>query len=280
MGIVTNISWARATWSGWWGCNHVSPGCDHCYMDTLVHRWGWGGEKQPEIMGPPRETTRRLFGAKHWTEPLMWNSQAKARNERWPVFPSMCDPFEFHPLLNEPRQMWWDLILKTDYLDWQLLTKRPQLIHKMVPPEWLEPGGWPRNGWLGVTAEDQEWWDRRVPIITGHAYRDVPVIFVSYEPALGRVDPHFDWMHPQALARLWIICGGESGAGYRPMEEEWALHMRDECAKYGVVFHFKQHSGFRAGMGPRLEGVIHHAMPHVDGVPGVLTMNKLDLAAA
>src|SRR5262245_3785110 len=88
MGKKTEISWVTSTWSPWWGCVKVSPGCHFCYADTLSKRWGF------DIWGPPATTSRRMFSDKHWHQPEVWNRQAMKEQERRSVFPSMCDPFE------------------------------------------------------------------------------------------------------------------------------------------------------------------------------------------
>jgi protein gp37 len=183
---------------------------------------------------------------------------------------SLADVFD-----NQVPARWrddlWHLIDMTPYLHWLLLTKRPQNIAKMLPtkaigvPEW--GSGW-KNVWLGVTAENQDEADRRIPILL-----KVPaaVHFVSYEPALGPVDfVRLDvsdgntkslnaltgdvWIPGNcgessqtfraARRRLdWIICGGESGSKARPMELAWARSARDQCKTADVAFFMKQIGG-------------------------------------
>ena len=120
-------------------------------------------------------------------------------------------------------------------LDWQLLTKRPENIEKMLPPDWGE--GYP-NVWLGISAEDQERYDHRWPIL---AKVPATIRFVSYEPALGPV-------HILGVGeRLpnWIIVGGESGPGARPMKVSWPLRVMLDCRDVGIPYFFKQYGRYQ-----------------------------------
>lgn len=145
---------------------------------------------------------------------------------------SMCDVFEKRVDLDAPRQRLWHLIESTPHLDWLLLTKRPQFIKKMVP--WGST--WPPNIWIGVTAENQHYADKRLPHLLS-----VPAVvrFLSCEPLLGPIDlsPHLG----QGPAKInWVISGGESMAGARPTALEWARDLRDQCVAAAVAFFWKQ----------------------------------------
>jgi protein gp37 len=163
MGEQTAIAWTDHTFNPWWGCTRVSPGCEHCYAETFAKRVGqdvWG-----------KNADRRFFGDKHWAEPIKWNAKAAQSGRRERVFcASMADVFEDRPELAEHRARLFDLIMfETPWLDWQLLTKRPQNVLDMVPPRWLDAhayygtNGWPANCWIGTTVEDQERADERIP---------------------------------------------------------------------------------------------------------------------
>ena len=247
MAEQTAIAWTDHTFNPWWGCTKVSPGCDHCYAETLDRRTGG------QHWGP--HAARRRTSEKNWHQPLRWNQAAERAGVRRRVFcASMADVFD-----NAVPAAWradmWDLIRATPSLDWQLLTKRPQNIEKMLPPDWGL--GW-SNVWLGTTVENQVEANRRVPILL-----DVPaaIRFLSCEPLIGPVDLRsidlvggHDEVLPLGagwLGRLepgeeegsrigWVICGGESGAGARPMHPDWARSLRDQCAAAGVPFFFKQ----------------------------------------
>ena len=143
---------------------------------------------------------------------------------------SLADVFD-----NQVDPQWridlFELIKKTPRLDWLLLTKRPQNIRKMLPPDWGH--GWP-NVWLGTTTESQEYYDQRWPILSR-----IPAVihFVSYEPAVG---PLRTLGHGPPD---WLICGGESGPQRRPMDPAWAREVFDQCRGAGVAFFMKQDSG-------------------------------------
>lgn len=219
MSANTEISWADHTFNPWWGCTRVSPGCLNCYAATFSHRLGkelWG-------KGIPRQRQSENV----WQQPARWNAKAIKRGSRFRVFvASMADVFD-----DEVPPAWrddlWDVIRACPALDWQLLTKRPQNILGMLPHDWGE--GW-QNVWMGTTVEDQARANERIPML-----RAVPaaVRFLSCEPLLGVLALDLEGIH-------WVICGGESGAGYRPMKPLWAQWVRDQCIDQGVDFHFKQ----------------------------------------
>jgi protein gp37 len=217
----SKIEWTHHTFNPWWGCTKVSPGCTHCYAQAWANRVGlevWGA-KAP----------RRFLSDQHWQEPLRWNREAERSRERRRVFcASMADVFEYRPELRPLRERLWDLIAATPHLDWLLLTKRPHLIGRFVP--WTDD--WPENVWLGTTAENQRWAAKRLPLLLRHP---ATVRFVSCEPLLGPVD-----LAPWLPGLDWVIAGGESGSGARPMNPEWAAALRDQCNDAGVAFHFKQ----------------------------------------
>lgn len=203
------------TFNPWWGCQRVSPACEHCYAETFSKRLG------KKVWGVTAE--RLFFGDKHWQEPLAWHRKAIKKAERHGVFcGSMCDIFEDRRELDGHRERLWKVVESTTSLDWLLLTKRPESVAVMAP--WGE--SWPANVWLGTTVEDQRRADERLPHLLQHP---AVVRFLSVEPLLGPVDlrpflPHVDW----------VILGGESGGGARPMQIEWARSVRDQCTQVGV----------------------------------------------
>ena len=177
MGKQTGISWTDHTFNPWWGCAHASPGCDNCYAETFDNRLGL------EHWGP--KAPRRHFGPKHWAAPVAWNLQAQRAGVRARVFcASMADVFEDRFDLEVARAKLFQLLEATPFLDWQLLTKRPGNVPRMVPAAWLA-GGWPRNAWIGTTVEDQRRADERIPLLL---QAPAPVRFLSCEPLLERVD--------------------------------------------------------------------------------------------
>lgn len=232
MSDKTNISYADHTWSPWLGCEPVSPGCAHCYASAISKRAG---------RGPYRHGIERVL-TKDWKKPARWNRNGGGR-----VLVSMCDPFD-EEVTREWRVKFWDLIADTPNLTWLLLTKRPE------NTPWKEVPF--RNAWLGVSVENQETADRRIPILLGIRAK---VRWISYEPMLGPVDlgkcfpcgyycdervGHVD--HP-FWSRVktgidWIVAGGESGPKHRPMDVAWMRSVAALCKLAGVSFYCKQDS--------------------------------------
>lgn len=218
----SKIEWTDHTFNPWIGCQKVSPGCDHCYAETLSNRYGW-------VQWGPHGERKRTSEA-NWRKPIQWNKAAQGTGKRPRVFcSSLADVFD-NQVPREWRDDLFDLIAWTQELDWLLLTKRPENIAKMAP----QGGFWP-NVWLGTTCEDQENYDRRWPILHAVPAR---VHFISYEPAIGPLRLHNGPNQPD-----WLICGGESGHRPRPMDPNWAAAIKFDCEKAGVYFFMKQMTG-------------------------------------
>lgn len=249
------IEWTDHTFNPWIGCTKVGPGCDHCYAEALsTARLGvaWGP-------GAPRRHT----AASTWKNPRAWNRRALATGKRERVFcASLADVFD-----NEVDPAWraelFALIRETPALDWLLVTKRIGNADKMAKAA----GGWPENVWLGATIVNQQEADRDIPKlaeIEGPRFR-----FLSMEPLLGPVDLSLLMYEPcpnsldglmmdsetgayeccsncdytgigDELAIHWVIVGGESGPGARPMHPDWLRNLRDQCEGARVPFLFKQ----------------------------------------
>jgi protein gp37 len=258
MAANTLIEWCDHTWSPWEGCQKVGPGCDHCYAEARNNRFAKGANWGP---GAPR---RKISD---WSKPDTWNRKAAAAGRRESVFPSLCDPFD-NAVPAEWRAELWLKIHATPHLDWLLLTKRIGNAEHMVA-EVLEllarfsitkVPAWPANAWLGATVVNQEEVNRDVPKLLAVPAR---VRFLSIEPMLGPIDlTHIEVPRSVGVevfsaleydgdpdedtdlgtATLdWVICGGESGPGARPMHPDWARSLRDQCAAAGVPYLFKQH---------------------------------------
>ena len=241
MAATTKIAWVDATQNFWIGCSKVSAGCKNCYAIPIAkqRKWAKWGVNEP----------RHITSVAYWKQPYAWNRKALKNGKRLRVFcASLADVFDSHPDLVEPRERMWKVIRETRCLDWLLLTKRPENIASMLPPDWGD--GYP-NVWLGTSVEDMRV-AHRIDTL-----RTIPaaIRFVSYEPALGPLD--------QADLRgvQWLICGAESGPNYRTMDETWAIAMRDKCKREGVTFFFKQHNGKQSGVEPTLQGVKHYKWP-------------------
>jgi len=222
----SHIEWTHHTFNPWWGCLKVSAACDNCYAELWAKRMGhqlWG-----------RDSPRRFFGETHWSEPLRWNDEAGVDGRRERVFcASMADVFERRSELNAERIRLWRLIERTRNLDWLLLTKRPQNIQRLTP--WRDD--WPENIWLGTTVENQILAEKRLPFLLS-----IPsaVRFLSCEPLLGPLNLGA-WFKRDGFRSIdWIIAGGESGGGCRPMHPDWLRSLLAQCRTYNVPFHFKQ----------------------------------------
>lgn len=228
MGKDSSIEWTDHTFNPWWGCTKVSPGCENCYAEAWSKRVG------AKIWGATQD--RRFFTEKHWSEPLKWNADAEDEKRRKRVFcASMADVFESRGDLDKWRNNLWTLIDETPWLDWLLLTKRPQNIASRVP--WKKE--WPSNVWMGTSVEDQQRADERIPILL-----KIPAKcrFLSCEPLLSQVDLNA-WTRNRSKDLYpidWVIAGGESGPNARAMLPGWARKLRDQCQQAEIPFHFKQ----------------------------------------
>ena len=223
MGDKTIIAWTDHTQNFWMGCSAVSPGCEKCYMFAAQERYG----------RDPFRVTRT--GGSIWKQPARWNAEARAEGKRHRVFTCSWSDF-FHRDADAWRGDAWDIIKRTPYLDYQILTKRPGRIREHLPVDWGT--GYP-NVWLGVSVESREWLWRL------NTLREIPatVRFVSFEPLLESVAP-------MNLAGIhWAIVGGESGPGFRPMDHQWAREIRDASRASGTAFFFKQSAAARTEMG-------------------------------
>lgn len=249
MGENTAIGWTDHTFNCWWGCLRVSPGCEHCYAEVLreAHR--------PQDLGPAKTTARRTFGEAHWREPLTWNRKAAKEGVRRRVFcASMADVFEDHPTANAEREKLWDLIRATPWLDWQLLTKRPDNIARMLPADW--GGGYP-NVWLGTSVENSDYYHR----ITALEAIPARVRFLSCEPLLGPIYPNLAKIH-------WTIVGGESGPKRRPMDLDWVEWIEAACRVHDTAFFMKQDSALKPGQRGRIpDHLWRHEFPSFTGAP-------------
>lgn len=265
MSADTKIEWADSTFNPWIGCTKVSPGCDHCYaerqMDKRLGRVRWGARQ-------PRQRT----SAENWRQVERWNGQPLAecavcglRSEnplmaqcrgpgrsqhlwqpaRRRVFcASLADVFDGDVPTDWRRDL-YALIERTPNLDWLLLTKRIGNARAMLGE--CSFGRWDSmplpNVWLGATIVNQAEADRDIPklLATPAALR-----FVSIEPMLGPIDLSGP-LAANALREIdggpaidWVIVGGESGPGARPMHSDWVRALRAQCQAAGVPFLFKQ----------------------------------------
>lgn len=242
----TKIEWADHTFNPWIGCTRVSTaetgggGCDNCYAATQDNFRHW----TPEGWGGPRKRT------KTWGEPKKWekaHAEFFARHgRRQRVFcASLADVFD-NQVPTEWRMDLFKLIADTPNLDWLLLTKRIGNVMPMCSGDSLMLDMISERVWLGATVVNQEEADRDIPkLLAVPAHKR----FLSMEPLLGPVElfssitgellhTSGDDFNPGAID--WVIVGGESGPGARPMHPDWARSLRDQCQAAGVPFLFKQ----------------------------------------
>lgn len=245
MGDRTGIEWTDATWNPVTGCTKVSPGCDHCYAETIAHRFA-GTPAYPNAF----DVTLR---PERLDQPLRW------RRPRRVFVNSMSDLFHDDIAVDYIAEIFAVMRLAPQHT-FQILTKRHGRMrsllnnedfrgmvgttaHRLAKPRGLDGrGAWPLpNVWLGVSVENQQWADIRVPALIN---TPAAVRFLSCEPLLGPVDlrawPHLDEKEDGYRALDWVIVGGESGADARPMHPEWARQLRDQCVDAGTAFMFKQ----------------------------------------
>ncbi|HSR79058.1 MAG TPA: DUF5131 family protein [Xanthobacteraceae bacterium] len=275
----SHISWTDHTHNIWIGCEHApasddpadrrtSPGCDNCYAEAIDGRFGGGH------WGPG--TPRRFLSDAYWRKPISWNARARKNGVRERVFcSSLADWAEIRDgevgaAMDRERARLWKLIPATPWLDWLLLSKRPQNWRDRLLLPWHHDP-WP-NVWLGVTGENTEQLLRRVSIL-----RRTPAAkrFISAEPLLEHI-PAEVWDDALGIGRTfgadypeinWLIIGDESGPHRRPAQVDWYRTAREAALRHGVALHVKQWNGPTSpgmhGDGATGKGKIH--LPILDG---------------
>jgi protein gp37 len=227
----TTISWTAVqsalgrwyegfTFNPWQGCTKVSAGCKNCYAEQIDARF-WGGTHwgQAALRGEQSEA--------YWSQPHDWNRRALKLGVRLRVFcGSVCDWLEDRPDLVKPRARLLELIASTPALDWLLLSKRPENILRLTPWRAMAPA----NVWLGISAENQEQLELRLPLVQ---QLGAVVHFVSAEPLLGPLSS-------RAHRVDWLIVGSERGPSARPPNDVWLDGIVAECRQMGVPLFLKQ----------------------------------------
>lgn len=262
MGGKTGIEWTDVTWNPITGCDRISPGCDNCYAATMAARLQAMGNPRYQRDGePPRSGPG--FGLTVHEDlarvPLQWQKPRRV------FVNSMSDLF--HEDVPESAISWLFNTMGQAYRhQFQILTKRARRMQKLIfDAQWATGearfnglsrfGRNPfRNVWLGVSAEDQEWADNRIPWLMR---TPAAVRFVSCEPLLGPINLTRWLDREEAWAGRtidWVIVGGESGPNRRPFNPDWARRIRDQCVEAGVPFFYKQGSAFRPGQDRELDG--------------------------
>ena len=213
------IEWTNASWNPVTGCTKLSAGCDHCYAERFAERFrGVAGHP----FQPGFDLTLR---PERLDQPSRW------RRPRLIFVNSMSDLFHKNIPTAFIGQV-FDAMEKADWHTYQVLTKRSSLMRNFVNKRYRGKPG-PAHIWLGVSIEDKTALSR----LRHLKQTDASVRFVSFEPLLGSIGE-------VDLARIhWVIAGGESGPGARPVEEDWLREIRDNCQAQGVAFFFKQWGG-------------------------------------
>jgi protein gp37 len=230
----TTIEWTDRVWNPVTGCTKISPGCKHCYAERMA--------KRLEGMGQPnyRNGFKLTLQPKMLDIPLGWRTPQRI------FVNSMSDLFHADVPL-EYIQRVFDVMRRANWHQYQILTKRSERLRELSP--FLK---WPEHVWMGVSVESANYVHR----IDDLRHTGAAVKFLSLEPLLGPLSklnlPGIDW----------VIVGGESGPGARPMDPRWVTDLRDQCLRADVPFFFKQWGGVqKKRKGRKLDGRTWNEMP-------------------
>ena len=234
MASRSKIEWTETTWNPTTGCSKVSPGCLNCYAERMAHRL--------KAMG--NHNYRNGFDVT--LHPHLVDAPLRWKSPRIVFVNSMSDLFHEDIPLSFIQQV-FSTMEAAHWHTFQVLTKRSERLAELAPAL-----TWPENVWMGVSVENEDVESRiddlgRVP---------AAIRFLSLEPLLGPLPD-------LPLKGIdWVIVGGESGPGARPMDQDWVLDIRDQCHAAQVAFFFKQWGGvFKKRTGRRLEGRIWDEFP-------------------
>ncbi len=238
MAQASSIEWTEATWNPVTGCTKISPGCAHCYAQRMAKRLKAMGQDRY------RNAFRLTLQPDVVRTPLRW------RRPRMIFVNSMSDLFH----KDVPAEFiirCFAVMEEASQHTFQVLTKRPEraaAMARMLP--------WPENVWIGTSVENADYVSRIEML------RKTPatIRFLSLEPLLGPISR-------LPLSGIgWVIVGGESGPGARPMQTEWVTQIRDRCVRYDVPFFFKQWGGVqKSRAGRKLDGKTWSQMPTAGG---------------
>jgi protein gp37 len=239
MSLNSHIEWTDATWNPVRGCVKISPGCKHCYAETFAERFR-GVKGHPYEQGfDLRLVPEKLF------DPLLW------RSPKLVFVNSMSDLFQ-DGVPEEYIEIVARVMTTANWHTYQVLTKRAERLETLITQK-FEWAGAQDNIWWGVSVEDRKY---GLPRIDHLRAAPANVRFLSIEPLLEDLGD-FD------LSGIsWVIVGGESGPGARPMKKEWVTAIRDQCGAARVPFFFKQWGGVRKVKNGRLlEGRTYDEYP-------------------
>jgi protein gp37 len=230
MAIDSHIEWTEATWNPSTGCTKISPGCKNCYAERLTKRLKAMGQRKYQSGFEYREHPNEI------ELPLKWKTPKKI------FVNSMSDLFHKNSNLEFVGRCFFTMI-QADWHTYQILTKRPDKM-KEFSELFLNYFGYdiPSHIWMGVSVENQDYVGR----IDQLRKVRCNTRFVSFEPLLGPIK-NVDLQNID-----WVIIGGESGYGFRPIQKDWIIDLIKQCRKQRVVVFFKQWGGVRAKSGGRL----------------------------
>jgi protein gp37 len=230
----STIEWTESTWNPVTGCNKISPGCKHCYAERLAKRLKAMGQANY------KNGFRLTLQPKMLELPLGWKKPQTI------FVNSMSDLFHKDVPLDYVQQV-FDVMKRAHWHRFQVLTKRADRLAELSSQ--LE---WSPNIWMGVSVESQKYVHR----IDDLRQTDAQIKFLSLEPLLGSLSN-------LNLSKIdWVIVGGESGYGARPMKEDWVIDIRNQCHDANVAFFFKQWGGInKKKTGRLLEGRTWSEMP-------------------
>ncbi len=239
MSSQSKIEWTEATWNPVRGCKKISPGCTHCYAETFAERFR-GVPGHPYERGfDPRLVREKL------DEPLRW------QRPRMIFVNSMSDLFQ-EAVPDEYIVEVVQVMMRADWHTYQVLTKRSERMRDLLNTK-LRFAAQARHIWWGVSVENRKHGIRRIAHLQE---AEVSVRFLSIEPLLEDIG------EINITGIDWVIVGGESGAGARPMQEAWVQSLLTQCRAAGKHFFFKQWGGVRkAETGRELNGRTYDEMP-------------------
>jgi len=231
--VSTKIEWTDEVWNPMTGCTKVSPGCDHCYAQVVAERRTRDLYLRQLPVKDTPDNRANPFAPRFWDSrldvPMRWKEPRRI------FVNSMSDVFHAHFSVDQIRMV-FDVMNACPQHQFQLLTKRPERAARLAG-EFV----WTENIWMGTSIEHMGVARR------ADALREIPatVRFISAEPLLGPLDDlNVDGIN-------WVIGGGESGVGYRPVDVRWAIGLRDLCRSSGISFFWKQWGGHTPKAGGR-----------------------------
>ncbi len=238
MAQASTIEWTEATWNPVTGCTKISPGCAHCYAERMAKRLQAMGQLRY------RDAFKVTLQPDVLEQPLRW------KRPRLIFVNSMSDLFH-EDVTEDYIARCFAVMEEAGQHTFQILTKRPERAAELAPRL-----RWPSNVWMGTSVESAAY-VRRIGFL---ARIPAAIRFLSLEPLLGPI-PRLPLKHIH-----WVIVGGESGPGARPIDEPWVAQIRDRCHRFGVPFFFKQWGGtVKSRAGRMLDGRAWSEMPTPEG---------------